>query len=45
VEAITDLAFLEAELARVRTEYNSGQLHEAIEDGFPDDEHEGRETP
>jgi putative transposase len=39
---ITDPTLLEAEVARVRTEYNSVRLHEAIGYVTPDDEHEGR---
>jgi hypothetical protein len=39
---ITDPTLLEAELARVRTEYNSVRLHEAIRYVTPDDEHQGR---
>ncbi|WP_373146119.1 transposase [Mycobacterium marinum] len=42
LETITDPALLETELARVRTEYNSVRLHEAIDYVTPDDEHEGR---
>jgi putative transposase len=42
LETITDPALLETELARVRTEYNSVRLHEAIGYVTPDDEHEGR---
>jgi putative transposase len=42
LETITDPALLEAELARVRTEYNTVRLHEAIGYVTPDDEHEGR---
>jgi transposase InsO family protein len=42
LETITDPALLEAELARVRTEYNSVRLHESIGYVTPDDEHEGR---
>lgn len=40
--AITDPAVLAAELERVRLEYNSVRLHEAIGYVTPDDEHEGR---
>jgi hypothetical protein len=39
---VVDPAVLEAELARVRIEYNSVRLHEAIGYVTPDDEHEGR---
>jgi hypothetical protein len=42
LEDITDPVVLEAELARVRIEYNSVRLHEAIDYVTPDDEHEGR---
>ncbi|WP_236725862.1 integrase core domain-containing protein [Mycobacterium avium] len=42
LETITDPTLLEAELARVQTEYNSVRLHEAIGYVTPDDEHEGR---
>jgi putative transposase len=42
LEDITDPIVLEAELARVRIEYNSVRLHEAIGYVTPDDEHEGR---
>jgi transposase InsO family protein len=42
LETITDPVLLEDELARVRTEYNSVRLHEAIGYGTPDDEHTGR---
>ena len=42
LEAITDPALLETELARVRTEYNCVRLHEAIGYVTPDDEHAGR---
>jgi putative transposase len=39
---ITDPAVLETELARVRIEYNTIRLHEAIGYVTPDDEHHGR---
>lgn len=39
---ITDPTVLAAELERVRLEYNSVRLHEAIGYVTPDDEHEGR---
>jgi putative transposase len=42
LETITDPALLETELKRVRTEYNSVRLHEAIGYVTPNDEHEGR---
>jgi putative transposase len=42
LEGIANPALLEAELARVRTEYNSVWLHEAIGYVTPDDEHTGR---
>lgn len=42
LETITDPTLLEAELTRVRTEYNSVRLHEAIGYVTPDDEHTGR---
>ena len=42
LETITDPTLLETELVRVRTEYNSVRLHEAIGYVTPDDEHEGR---
>jgi transposase InsO family protein len=42
LEDITDPAVLEAELARVRIDYNSVRLHEAIGYVTPDDEHHGR---
>ena len=42
LEAITDPAVLEAELARVRVDYNTVRLHEAIGYVTPDDEHYGR---
>ena len=42
LEAITDPTTLEAELARVRTEYNAVRLHEAIGYVTPNDEHAGR---
>jgi transposase InsO family protein len=40
--AITDPAALDAELARVRTEYNTVRLHAAIGYVTPHDEHHGR---
>jgi putative transposase len=39
---ITDPAALDAELARIRTEYNTTRLHAAIGYVTPDDEHHGR---
>ncbi len=42
LEEITEPPVLEAELARVRSEYNSVRLHEGIGYVTPDDEHEGR---
>jgi putative transposase len=42
LEDIDDPVVLEAELARVRVEYNSIRLHEAIGYVTPDDEHHGR---
>jgi Integrase core domain. len=42
LETIAEPSLLEAELLRVRTEYNSGRLHEAIGYVTPDDEHTGR---
>lgn len=42
LEKITDPGDLEAELDRVRTEYNSVRLHASIGYVTPDDEHEGR---
>jgi transposase InsO family protein len=42
LEQITDPVVLEAELARVRIEYNTVRLHEAIGYVTPDDEHHGR---
>ena len=42
LETITDPIVLEAELARVGTEYNTVRLHEAIGYVTPDDEHSGR---
>lgn len=40
--ALTDPAVLAAELERIRVQYNSVRLHEAIGYVTPDDEHEGR---
>ena len=40
--AITDPAALNAELHRIRTEYNTVRLHAAIGYVTPDDEHHGR---
>ncbi len=42
LETITDPALLETELARVRTEYNTVRLHQAIGYVTPDDEHHSR---
>lgn len=42
LETITDPGVLEAELERVRLEYNSVRLHQALGYVTPDDEHEGR---
>ncbi|MFT3852448.1 MAG: integrase core domain-containing protein [Ilumatobacteraceae bacterium] len=42
LEDIVDPVVLEVELARVRIEYNSVRLHEAIGYVTPDDEHYGR---
>jgi len=42
LEDIADPVVLEAELARVRIEYNSVRLHESIGYVTPDDEHYGR---
>ncbi|MFT3854468.1 MAG: hypothetical protein QM733_17280 [Ilumatobacteraceae bacterium] len=42
VKDIVDPVVLEVELARVRIEYNSVRLHEAIGYVTPDDEHYGR---
>ncbi len=42
LEDIDDPAVLEAELARVRLEYNGTRLHEGIGYVTPNDEHEGR---
>jgi putative transposase len=39
---ITDPAVLDAELARIRTEYNTIRLHASIGYVTPDDEHHGR---
>jgi putative transposase len=40
--AIRDAGALDAELARVRTEYNTVRLHAGIGYVTPDDEHHGR---
>lgn len=42
LEAIRDPAALDAELARVRIEYNTLRLHAGIDYVTPDDEHHGR---
>jgi putative transposase len=42
LEQIRDPAVLDAELARVRTEWNTVRLHQAIGYVTPDDEHHGR---
>jgi putative transposase len=42
LEAIADPGELDAELARVRTEYNTVRLHAGIGYVTPDDEHDGR---
>lgn len=42
LEKITDPGDLEAELDRVRTEYNTVRLHASIGYVTPDDEHDGR---
>jgi transposase InsO family protein len=42
LEDIDDPVVLEAELARVRNDYNTVRLHEAISYVTPDDEHAGR---
>ncbi|MBA3801210.1 MAG: transposase [Geodermatophilaceae bacterium] len=42
LEDIADPVVLEAELTRVRIEYNTVRLHEAIGYVTPDDEHQGR---
>ena len=42
LEAISDPAVLETELARVRIEYNTVRLHAGIGYVTPDDEHHGR---
>ena len=40
--SITDPAALDAELARIRTDYNTVRLHASIGYVTPDDEHHGR---
>jgi transposase InsO family protein len=40
--SITNPAALDAELGRIRGEYNTGRLHTAIGYVTPDDEHHGR---
>ena len=40
--SITDAAALDAELARIRIEYNTVRLHASIGYVTPDDEHHGR---
>jgi putative transposase len=45
LEAISDPAVLDAELTRVRIDYNTVRLHEAIGYVTPDDEHHGRGEP
>jgi transposase InsO family protein len=42
LETLDDPVVLEAELARIRIEYNTVRLHEAIGYVTPNDEHEGR---
>lgn len=42
LEAITDPSMAEAELTRVRIEYNTVRLHASIGYVTPDDEHRGR---
>ena len=42
LEAIDDPAVLDVELARIRIEYNTVRLHQAIGYVTPDDEHHGR---
>jgi transposase InsO family protein len=42
LEHITDPAVLDAELGRIRGEYNTVRLHEAIGYVTPDDEHHDR---
>jgi putative transposase len=42
ITAITDPAVLDAELKRIRGEYNTNRLHAAIGYVTPDDEHHGR---
>ena len=45
LEDLTDPAVLEDELARIRIDYNTVRLHEAIGYVTPDDEHHGRGEP
>ena len=45
LETITDPPLLDVELARVRMEYNTVRLHEAIGYVTPDDEHTAAARP